>query len=250
MSKETSAQLSDMLEQVVTVGTGKNAYVMGYRVAGKTGTSEKKAKELATGVKGLRISSFVAYAPADDPQIAVLIMLDEPNVYPITGGITAAPVIRRIMEDVLPYLEVEPVYSEGEQAQRDVTVPGVSGLTRAQAESMLKQNGIGYRLDGSGDVVTDQIPSAGSVVSSKAEVILYMGGQRPETTVTVPDLTGMSIEQARRALSNLDLYFRATGAINASGSVTAIKQDVAAGEKITAGSVITVDFSDLTQLAE
>lgn len=251
ISKETSAQVSDMLEQVVSVGTGKNAYVMGYRVAGKTGTSEKKAKELATGVTGLRISSFVAFAPADDPQIAVLVMLDEPNVYPVTGGITVAPVIRRIMEDVLPYLEVEPVYTEEELEQKDVSVPGVVGYERAQAESTLKQNGISYRVEGSGTTITDQIPAAGAVVSSKAEVILYTDGEKPDKLVTVPDLTGMSVENARRTLSNLNLYIRATGAVNSSGgNVVAIKQDVEAEQKVAVGTVITVDFSDLDQRAE
>lgn len=251
ISKETSAQVSDMLEQVVSVGTGKNAYVMGYRVAGKTGTSEKKAKELATGVTGLRISSFVAFAPADDPQIAVLVMLDEPNVYPVTGGITVAPVIRRIMEDVLPYLEVEPVYTEEELEQKDVSVPGVVGYERAQAESTLKQNGISYRVEGSGTTITDQIPAAGAVVSSKAEVILYTDGEKSDKLVTVPDLTGMSVENARRTLSNLNLYIRATGAVNSSGgNVVAIKQDVEAEQKVAVGTVITVDFSDLDQRAE
>ena len=250
ISGSTSAQMCDILEQVVTVGTGKNAYVMGYRVAGKTGTSEKKAKELSTGVKGLRISSFVAFAPADDPQIAVLVMLDEPGVYPLTGGITVAPVIRRIMEDVLPYLEVEPVYTEGELEQKDITVPGVIGYERGQAESALKQSGIKYRAEGSGDTVTDQIPAAGAVVSSKAEVILYMGGEKTEKLVTVPDLSNMSVETARKTLSNLDLYIRATGAVNSPGHVVAIKQSVAANSKVAVGTVITVDFSDPDQQAE
>ncbi len=252
ISAETSAQVCDMLEQVVTVGTGKNAYVMGYRVAGKTGTSEKKAKELATGVKGLRISSFVAFAPADDPQIAVLIMLDEPNVYPVTGGITAAPVIRRIMEDVMPYLEVEPIYTEEEMAKQDVSIPKVTGYTRSEAEQALKQNGISYRIEGDGDTVTDQIPAAGAVVSSKAQVILYTGGAKPDKMVTVPDLSGMSVERARTTLSNIDLYLRATGAAKSStgGNIAAIKQDVEYGTQVPVGTVITVDFSDLDQRAE
>lgn len=251
ISEETSAQVCDMLEQVVAVGTGKNAYVMGYRVAGKTGTSEKKAKELATGVTGLRISSFIAFAPADDPQIAVLVMLDEPNVYPVTGGITVAPVIRRIMEDVLPYLEVEPVYTEEELEQKDISVPGVVGYERTEAENALKQNGIDYRVEGSGTTITDQIPAAGAVVSSKATVILYTDGTKSDKLVTVPDLTGMSVENARKTLSNLNLYIRATGAANSSGgNVVAIKQDVEADEKVAVGTVITVDFSDLDQRAE
>lgn len=122
---------------------------------------------------------------------------------------------------------------------------------RAQAESALKQNGINYRTEGSGDVVTDQIPAAGAVVSSKAEVILYMGGTKSEKLVTVPDLTGMTIENARRTLSNINLYIRATGAINSEGgNVVAVKQDIKAEEKVAVGTVITVDFSDMDQRAE
>ena len=125
------------------------------------------------------------------------------------------------------------------------------GYKRAQAESTLKQNGISYRVEGSGTTITDQIPAAGAVVSSKAEVILYTDGEKPDKLVTVPDLTGMSVENARRTLSNLNLYIRATGAVNSSGgNVVAIKQDVEAEQKVAVGTVITVDFSDLDQRAE
>lgn len=249
ISADTSKQLCGLLENVVTIGTGKNAYVMGYRVAGKTGTSEKKAKEAATGVKGLRISSFVAFAPADDPQIAMLIMLDEPNVYPLTGGITVAPVIRRVMEEVLPYLNVEPVYTEAELQQKDITIPRVTGRTRADAEAALKLNGIKYRAEGSGDTVTAQLPAEGSVVSSNSEVILYLGVDKPQTMVTVPDLSHMSIDNARRTLQNLGLYINTAGVTGGKGNIVAVRQSVK-NDKVVVGTVIEVEFADLDQRAE
>ena len=249
ISAETSKQLCGLLEDVVTIGTGKNAYVMGYRVAGKTGTSEKKAKEAATGIKGLRISSFVAFAPADDPQIAVLITLDEPNVYPLTGGITVAPVIRRVMEEVLPYLNVEPVYTEAELQQKDITIPRVTGRTRADAEAALKLNGIKYRAEGDGDTVTAQLPAEGSVVSSKTEVVLYLGVDKPQTQVTVPDLSKMSMDTARRTLQNLGLYMNAAGVTTGKGNIVAVRQSIK-NEKVTVGTVIEVEFADLDQRAE
>ncbi|NCB04242.1 MAG: PASTA domain-containing protein, partial [Clostridia bacterium] len=249
ISAETSKQLCGLLEDVVTIGTGKNAYVMGYRVAGKTGTSEKKAKEAATGIKGLRISSFVAFAPADDPQIAVLITLDEPNVYPLTGGITVAPVIRRVMEEVLPYLNVEPVYTEAELQQKDITIPRVTGRTRADAEAALKLNGIKYRAEGDGDTATAQLPAEGSVVSSKTEVVLYLGVDKPQTQVTVPDLSKMSMDTARRTLQNLGLYMNAAGVTTGKGNIVAVRQSIK-NEKVTVGTVIEVEFADLDQRAE
>ncbi|MCX7614403.1 MAG: penicillin-binding transpeptidase domain-containing protein, partial [Clostridiales bacterium] len=166
VSQETSKQLRDILEKVVTEGTGKNAYVAGYRVAGKTGTSEKIAKERQTGRNDLRIASFIGFAPADDPEIAVL-------VYQKTGGITAAPVVKRIMADVLPYLGVEPRYSASELAAQDINVPTLIGSSKAAAEKMLRDKNLKWRVIGSGDKVTDQIPAAGAKIPGTAQIVLY-----------------------------------------------------------------------------
>lgn len=248
ISKDTSILMRDIIESVVTVGTGKNAYVAGYRIAGKTGTSEKIAKQYQTGRNDLRIASFIAFAPADDPQIAVLVLLDEPTVPVKTGGITVGPVIRRIMADVLPYIGVEPAYTQSELVTKDVTVPNIIGMPKVEAQSTLEKAGVSSRLVGDGETVTDQIPVAGTKIPSTVQAVLYMGGARPVDLVTVPDVMSMSQSAAKARLENLGLYMKSAGAI--SGNLSASQQSHAAGSQVAVGSVITVEFVDLDQRAE
>ena len=245
ISQETSATIREILESVVTTGTGKNAYIAGYRVAGKTGTSEK----VDVG-EGAYVSSFVAFAPADDPQVAILILLDEPTVQPITGGITVAPIVRRVLSEVLPYLGVEPEYTEAELAQKDVTVPDLTNLSGYDAFNKAKWVGLTTLTQGSGDKVTDQIPAPGSTVSQGSQVILYMGGSKPADTVTVPDLNKMSVQRVKSALADIGLYVKTSGVNSAGTRVVAIKQSVEPGTKVPVGTVITVEFNDLDQTAE
>lgn len=255
ISKKTSDTMAQLLEGVVKVGTGKNAYTAGYRVAGKTGTTENVAKEQAAAKAGIsaqyRISSFIAFAPADHPQIAVLIILDEPTVPPVTGGITVAPVIRRFMEEAMPYLNVEPVYSEEELKEKDVTMPDVIGLSYSDAEKKLQNAGLQVRTEGEGGTVTDQMPKAGAQISVKSKTVLYLGGSVPQKTVTVPDLSGLSLDQAIAQLQSRGLYIRvAGGAAFSDGNIIVTKQDTAANSQLKYGDVITVEVSDLSQRAE
>jgi stage V sporulation protein D (sporulation-specific penicillin-binding protein) len=245
ISQETSATIREILESVVTIGTGKNAYIAGYRVAGKTGTSEK----VDVG-EGAYATSFVAFAPADDPQVAILILLDEPTVQPISGGITVAPIVRRVLSEVLPYLGVEPEYTEAELAQKDVTVPDLTNLSGYDAFNKAKWVGLTTLTQGSGDKVTDQIPAPGSTVSQGSQVILYMGGSKPADTVTVPDLNKMSVQRVKSALADIGLYVKTSGVNSAGTRVVAIKQSVEPGTKVPVGTVITVEFNDLDQTAE
>lgn len=247
VSEETSKKVMKILEGVVSNGTGKNAYVPGYRVGGKTGTSEKKLLQAQTGEKKY-ITSFVAVAPADDPKIAVIVLLDEPTKYPISGGVQAAPVVRKIIEDTLPYLNVAPVYTEAELAVKDVNVPSVTEMTEAQAATALKALGFKYKKVGTGEKVTEQMPIAGSAVPPSVEIVLYMGEERPKDMVSVPDLTGMSYEKAKATLKGINLYM-SSGGIVSSNSLTVRKQSVAPGEKVVAGTVITVELSDKNQSA-
>jgi stage V sporulation protein D (sporulation-specific penicillin-binding protein) len=249
ISKETSDTMRDLVESVVTVGTGKNAYTAGYRVAGKTGTTEKIAEQLVEG-KELRIASFVAFAPADDPEIAVLILLDEPTGETVTGGITVAPVIRRFMEEAMPYLGVEPRYTEEELENQDKTIPDLRGLTLAEANDKLKRLGINGSSNGVGDRVVDQLPAPGSVVSNTATVMLYMESNAPQKQLTMPDLKGMSLEKAKSTLQSIGLYMRVTGAKNGTGNIAVIKQDIPKGQTVNYGQVITIELSDLDQRAD
>ena len=250
ISEETSRLMSDMLEKVVSEGTGKNAYVAGYRVAGKTGTTEKIAKQNETGRDDLRISSFIAYAPADDPEIAMLILLDEPTVYPVTGGITVAPVIKRVMEDVLPYLEVEPEYTAQEQQKLDTTVPNTVGMTVDQAKTSAQAAGLNVRTVGNGTVVTAQVPAFSASVSRGSTMVLYTDSDAPEGTVTMPDLTNMTVAQVKNTMQHYGLYYKSGGTEYGSGNLVVRKQDVAAGTEIGVGTVISVEFTDLNQMAQ
>lgn len=250
ISKETSDLMCDMLEQVVSDGTGKNAYVVGYRVAGKTGTTEKIAKQIQTGRDDLRVSSFIAFAPADDPQIAVLVLLDEPTVQPVTGGVTVAPVIRRIMEDVLPYLEIEPIYTEAEEKKMDTTVPNLTGMTKNQAEQTARAAGLTVRVVGSGGTVTGQIPAYSSSVSRSSQIVIYMGEETPQNTVIVPDLTGLGVSAVRSRLNQLGLYYKSSGTEYATGNIVARRQDIQPGAEVPAGTVVSVEFSDLNQTSQ
>ena len=245
ISEETSELMCDILESVVSEGTGKNAYIAGYRIAGKTGTSEKKVRQAETGRTDLYAASFIAFAPADDPQVAVL---DEPMVQQKTGGITAAPVVRRIMADILPYIGVEPAYSADELALQDIAVPNVTGKTEVEAASALEKAGLDYRVVGDGDTVTDQVPSYGAKIPGTAQVVLYMGGTKPEEPVTVPDVTGLSVAAARSQLEQAGLYMKGTGAADSTGNVVASKQNVTGQAPV--GTVVTVEFVDLDQRAQ
>ena len=254
MSNQNSQLMREILESVVTVGTGKNAYIAGYHVAGKTGTTEKIDKQnqifQQTGEKvELRIASFYAFAPADDPQVAILILLDEPNVDNIGGGTCVAPAVRRFLEEALPYMSVDPTYTEDELAVKDVTMPDITGMTIKQAEAALKKAGVSYRVMGSDTTVTAQLPAAGSVISNSSTAILYLGAPMQTNQVTVPDLSKKTPEAARDALERLGLYIHTTGAKFNDSGVVVYKQEQLAGTQVPFGSVIHVELSDPSQLA-
>ena len=247
ISAENSALMCDMLEDVVQKGTGKNAYIAGYRLAGKTGTTEKIDK-MADG-KDYYVTSFVAFAPADDPQIAVLILLDEPTALPISGGLNTAPVVRRFLEEALPYLGIDPIYTEEEQAARNVSVPDLTGMTLTEAEAALKKAGLTCQSVGSEPTVTAQVPAAGAIVSGNTKAIVYLGGNKPEKEISVPTLNGMTLSAAKKALSELGLYIRVSGGVS-EGSQQVTKQDTPAKTTVSFGSVITVETTDMAQRAE
>lgn len=249
ISKETSDTMKEMLESVVKVGTGKNAYVAGYRVAGKTGTTEKIADMNQTGQDGLYVTSFVAFAPADNPQIAVLILLDMPTVGNISGGINTAPVVRRFMEEALPYLDIDAIYTEDEQSAKSVVMPDLTGMGYSDAEAALKKLGLTCTSVGSEAKITDQVPAANATVSSNTKAVLYLGGAKPDKQVTVPDLTKHTLSNAKSTLQNMGLYIRVAGGVS-EGTQTVTKQDIAGGTQVAYGSVITVETTDMAQQSQ
>lgn len=240
VSEETSATVREILEYVVAEGTGKNGKVAGYRIGGKTGTADK--------VGGNVIVSFVCFAPADDPQIIMLLTLDEPDrntgTY-VSGGNMVAPVASEVMAELLPYLGVEPSYSAEELVGRDTTVPNVVGETSASAQEKLKALGFASRVIGDAEQVTDQTPVGGAIVPNNAEILLYCGTEKSDALCVVPNVIGDSASVANQKLANAGLIMSVSGATNrSSGSVRAVSQSEEPGREVSAGSVVRVQFSD------
>ena len=248
ISEETSATMCQLMENVVTQGTAGNAQVAGYRIGGKTGTSEKIDVFDENGVMVEdKIVSFVGVAPINDPQYIVLVALDTPSTETgmyISGGIMAAPTVRDVFSDILPYLGVEPDYSDDDIDKVSVTVPNVTGMTEAEASAALSDRSLTYRVVGDGATVTGMIPAAGASVPGASEIILYMGSEVPTDRVTVPDFTGMSVSQANQAASDSGLYILAKGTNTTGSNVSVTYQDVAAGSQVERGTMITVEFTD------
>ena len=243
ISEETSAKVRHILEQVVgdsTEGTGRNAYVAGYRIGGKTGTSTKTTEEIAGNKE--YIVSFIGFAPADDPQIALLVLLDNPSsesgIY-VSGGQMAAPVVGKMMADILPYLGLEPEYSDSELQTMDRAVPDVMGLSIAEAQSKLAESGLSCRVIGSGGAVTSQLPAANSVIASGSEVLLYADAA-PAGGGSVPNLNGMTYSQAREALAAMGLFIGSDSSVTDADNQLVSGQDIRAGTSAKAGTVITV----------
>ena len=251
VSEETSRNVCEILEKVVgdPAGTGTNAYVAGYRIGGKTGTSEKVAYEATTGQKQY-IVSFIGIAPMDDPQVAVLVLLDNPgenaSTY-VSGGQMAAPTVGSIMADILPVLGVEPVYTGDEASLVDRTVPRLIGRSLEDAEAAVEALGFTYRVTGDGDTVTAQLPRSGASIAAGSEVALFCGVEPEETTIEMLDLIGLSYEVARIRMGWEGLYICGEGAILGSGALIT-RQSVEAGAEIEVGSVVTVSVSDSSNL--
>ena len=247
ISNETSETMRYLLEQVVEDGSGRNAQVKGYRIGGKTATSEKIIAGEDT--YGKYVVSFVAVAPADDPQIALLVLLDTPTgdtpVNLRSGGFIAAPLAGRMLAEILPYMGVEPQYTGEELFGTDVLVPNLKGLTESEAKRQLDRKGMKYKVVGEGETVTGQLPAYSAKVTTSAEVILYMGEQIPEGKVVVPNVLNMSPERANKVLTDAGMYMLPTGSTHSLVStITATDQSVPPGTEVKRGTVIEVEFLD------
>ena len=245
ISEETSATVRHILEQVVgddKEGTGRNAYVSGYRIGGKTGTSENVVMIAQTGKKEY-IVSFVGFAPANDPQIAILVLLDSPSnksgVY-ISGGQMCAPTVGNMFRDILPYLGVEPAYTEEETVKMDKSVPPLVGLTLEEARGKLAESGLTYRTIGAGNEITDQLPHAGSVVMQGSQVILYLGATPSESLEQMPDVTGYTYSDAAWILSGYGLFIRTDSSVSDPDSQVVATQSIPKGTDVKYGTVMNV----------
>lgn len=254
ISEDTSAYMREAMEQVVAAGTGKNAYVTGYRIGGKTATSEIEKERDETGKitdTEDRYTGLLHRRCADGRSAdrgARCHQRPARNPQPHGGGAIAAPVVGRIMEDVLPYIGVTASYDEDESDRREQTVPNVIGMTRDAADEALTNSGFEYIIHGEGETVTDQVPSSGIRIPASGRVILYMGEEKPTEQIEVPDVSGMDPDTCRDTLVEYGLYLKQRGVATSqiTGDTTASSQSPAAGTKVSIGSVITVEFSDTT----
>ena len=241
ISEQTSSTVRECLEYVVASGTGKNGQVAGYRIGGKTGTADK-------GQTGDVVVSFLCFAPADDPQVIMLITMDTPSratgTY-VSGGNMVAPTASTVMAEILPYLGIEPSYSAEELLGMDTTVPNVIGSTVEQAKEKLKERALSYKIVGDGDTITDQTPAGGAIIPGKSTVILYASAAKPTDKCVVPHLLGKTPSEANTAATAAGLLIRFSGTTGSeSSAIRVLSQSIDEGTEVDAGTVITVQLGD------
>ncbi|MBQ9746712.1 MAG: PASTA domain-containing protein [Clostridia bacterium] len=236
VSEQTSKIISEILaDGVANNGGAKNAYVMGYSVAAKTGTSEK-------GVGTKRICSTIAYAPSYDPEVLCLLIVDEPTKGSIYGSTVAAPYVSKILSEVLPYMGIEPKYSEKELASMAITVDNYRGSSLDQAKKVISEKGLTYEIVGDGTQVVKQVPESGSKMSkSNGRIILYTDGATESATSVVPSVIGLTAEAANKALTDAGLNVRISGTTMGSGTVV-YSQSLTLGTVTPKGTIIEIEM--------
>lgn len=248
ISEETSAEMRQVLESVVNNKGGSNAYIKGYRIGGKSGTSQKLQKNNQLGVENLYVASYVGFAPADDPEIIMLVMVDEPQgrdhngsqVY--YGSMVAAPVVSAVFKDALPYLGYYPEYTDEELAALDVTVPSVEGQTVEAAEQTLTNLELQYYVVGEGDKVVAQVPSRSSSVPRNGKVVLYTEENYETQYATVPNVIGHTPSEVNQLLTSANINFKAGDGATAHSGAIAYSQNYLPGAEVPVGTVVEVTF--------
>lgn len=235
ISAATSAMMRELLGSVVAEGGGKNARVDGWSVGGKTGTAQiYKNGRIESN---LHIGSFVGFAPVEEPEVAVLVIVDEAQVKPDYGGTTAAPFAAQIFSEILPLLGVKK--TDGSAQRASVTMPEVTGMNVKDAKAILREAGIDAVTDGTQSVVTGQLPPAGTTVQEGFCAMLYVTGALAPTAeefTQVPDVIGLPVRESAQAMRSAGL------ALNAQGDGIAVKQSPAAGTYAAAGDTVTVEY--------
>lgn len=247
ISRQTSDTLKDILKGVVDVGTGKNARIPGYKIGGKTGTSETRQSEqiIVEGNNKRYIVSFSAFAPTDNPVICVLVVLDYPDVYNPGGGMLVAPVVGKLIDDILTYKGIEKEYTEDDQKllRQEVQVPDLKGKSVEEAIRLLKQNKLEYKIEGSDKdmkaIVQEQTPKSTALLHEKSIVILYTYKPKADVMSVVPSVKNKTISEATEVFKNAGINIR----INGTG--TAVSQSVEAGMNIRKGEVVEVEFRNI-----
>jgi len=240
ISEETSATMRECLEYVVNTNGGSNAYIKGYKIGGKSGTSQKLDEYSNDNMR--YVASYVCFAPADNPEIIMLIMADEPMTGEYYGSVVAVPCARNILEEALPYLGYYPEYTDDELESLDVIVPEVEDTTLYNAKSTLEELSLNYQVVGNGDMVTSQVPASGNSIAKGGTVILYTEENPEQEFITVPNLVGCSLTEANDILSSYGLNYVATGASAEREDATVYAQSYAEGEHVAVGTIIELTF--------
>lgn len=240
ISEETSRRVIAMLHENATTGSAKNAYVPGYRVAGKTGTSEKIGLS-GPGQKDY-ISSFCGFAPADDPKVAMLVFFDTPKGDFYYGSAVAAPVFAKVMQEVLPYLGVKAEFTDEEKDRLEVTVPDLIGKKVYEARDIVQGLSLVAITQGSGDTVIAQRPHPSERIPKGGTVVLYTDSGDSINKVKVPKLTGMSFYGASKTASLANLNIKISGSGSAKDGAVSVSQDIPEGTEVEVGTVVTVSF--------
>lgn len=238
ISESTSDLIIASMEEVSAKGTAKNSYVAGYRVAGKTGTSDVLGP---TGATGEYIASFAGCAPANDPEISIIIVVNEPQGQ-TGGGAVAAPVAAEVIEKTLTYLNINRQYTDAEKGKLDKQVPNLSGKTLTEARAVLKDAGLKIKVVGSGETVISQTPAYSQFVPVGGVVVVYTQEDVEKPKVIVPDFTGMSVSQVNYEAVNLGINAKISGNSLSASGLTAYRQSVPAGSEVESGSTVTVYF--------
>lgn len=246
ISEETSKKVRTMMKAVVDEGTGKNGYVAGYSVGGKTGTSTKLAE--STDGKNKYIVSFAAIAPSDDPEIAILIICDEPN-QDLGGGALCAPIAAEIIEQAMPELNVEPKYTEEEAEKLSTKTPGVIGKDVKSAQSVLSNNELKVKVVGDGDTVISQSPSAEALIPINGTVVIYTE-EKEKQTVKMPDFSGLTVSEANRVAAENNINIEISGNNLSAANVVAYRQSIETNSEVEIGCVVTVTFKNTTSVLD
>ncbi len=240
ISEETSETMREVLETVVNTNSGSNAYIKGYSIGGKSGTSQKLDED-SSGTT--YVSSYVAFYPADDPEIIMLVMVDEPTNGLYYGSAVAAPVVVEALTEILPYLGYYAEYTEEDLEDMDVSVPYIRGSTVKQATSTLEALGLEIEVIGEGDTVIRQVPSSGSTMPTGGTVVVYTDEDYDVQYTTVPDISGCSLSEANRLLTKAGLNLLPLGgAAEKSGAVCTGTSNYSVGTTVEVGTIIEAYF--------
>lgn len=243
ISDDTSKKMNEYLEYNTERQGAAAGYISGYKVAGKTGTTEKRGvTKFESSFSEDYISSFCGYAPADDPQIAMLVFFDTPDGDAYYGSQVSSPVFINIMSEVLPYLDVKTSYTDEELGYVDASAGDYTGVSVDEAKTAVEADGFTTTVKGNGSTVISQIPTVSSGLQKGGSIVLYTDSDSQSETVSVPSLIGLSPDEVNNVASAYGLNVSFSGATTSSG--TSSSQNIEAGTSVSPGTVITVSFAD------